>query len=208
MEIERPDPSELRVSDADRHQVAEILREAAGEGRLELDELDERLEATYRAKTYGELVPITLDLPTPGHPQPPAAAPVRGGPAPHHDSTLVLIGAQKRAGMWEIGATHSAFALMGAITLDLREARFHSRTVVLNASTVMGAIEIIVDRATRVRVEGVGVMGAYEEGRPRTAPEFGPDSPLVRIRGVALMGNVTVIRKDPRRLRLRGRRRR
>ena len=53
----------LRISDEDRHQVAEILREAAGEGRIDLDELDERLEATYAARTYADLVPITLDLP-------------------------------------------------------------------------------------------------------------------------------------------------
>ena len=65
------DPSLLRVSDADRHKVADILRDAAGEGRLEIDELDERLEATYAAKTYADLVPITADLPA----IPPGASP-------------------------------------------------------------------------------------------------------------------------------------
>ena len=53
----------MRISDADRHRVAELLREAAGDGRLDLDELDERLEATWAAKTYADLVPITADLP-------------------------------------------------------------------------------------------------------------------------------------------------
>jgi hypothetical protein len=37
------DLSRMRISDADRHRVAEVLRQAAGEGRLEFDELDERL---------------------------------------------------------------------------------------------------------------------------------------------------------------------
>lgn len=60
------DPSQLRISDEERHQVAELLREAAGDGRIDLAELDERLEATYAAKTYGDLVPITLDLPMQG----------------------------------------------------------------------------------------------------------------------------------------------
>ena len=63
------DPARLRISDQERHQVAEMLREAAGEGRLDLDELDERLEATYAARTYADLVPITLDLPA--HPRAP-----------------------------------------------------------------------------------------------------------------------------------------
>jgi hypothetical protein len=57
------DPSQLRISDSDRHKVAEVLREAAGEGRIDMDELDERLEATYAARTYADLVPITVDLP-------------------------------------------------------------------------------------------------------------------------------------------------
>ena len=47
--LQPTDPSTLRISDADRHQVSEVLRQAAGEGRLELEELDERLEATFRA---------------------------------------------------------------------------------------------------------------------------------------------------------------
>jgi hypothetical protein len=64
--VRRPEASELRISDEDRHKVAEVLRQAAGEGRIDLEELDERLEATYRAKTYGELVPITVDLPIAG----------------------------------------------------------------------------------------------------------------------------------------------
>ena len=59
------DPSQMRISDDDRHQVAEVLREAAAEGRIDLDELDERLEAAYAAKVYEDLVPLTLDLPGP-----------------------------------------------------------------------------------------------------------------------------------------------
>src|SRR5688572_32079706 len=57
------DPARMRISDTERHQVAEILRQAAGEGRIDLTELDERLEATYAAKTYADLVPLTADLP-------------------------------------------------------------------------------------------------------------------------------------------------
>ena len=57
------DPEQLRISDDDRHRVAEVLREAAGEGRLDLDELDQRLEAAYAAKVYADLVPILADLP-------------------------------------------------------------------------------------------------------------------------------------------------
>ena len=71
--MDAQDPARLRISDSDRHQVAEVLREAAGEGRIDFEELDQRLEATYAARTYADLVPITLDLPT----QPTTSLPVQ-----------------------------------------------------------------------------------------------------------------------------------
>ena len=45
------DRRQLRVSDADREQAAEVLRQAAGDGRITFDELDQRLEAAYGART-------------------------------------------------------------------------------------------------------------------------------------------------------------
>ena len=54
----------LRASDADREQVAELLRHATGEGRLLVDELEHRLGAALSAKTYAELDAVIADLPT------------------------------------------------------------------------------------------------------------------------------------------------
>jgi Flp pilus assembly protein TadB len=53
----------LRASDADRDAVTERLRDAAGEGRLEPDELEQRVDSALRARTYGELAPLVADLP-------------------------------------------------------------------------------------------------------------------------------------------------
>jgi Domain of unknown function (DUF1707) len=55
--------SALRASDADREQVAERLRNAAAEGRLLAEELEDRLEAAFAARTYGELSAVVSDLP-------------------------------------------------------------------------------------------------------------------------------------------------
>jgi len=55
--------SSLRASDADRDAVADRLRGAAVEGRLEPDELEERLHAALRARTYGDLHRLLTDLP-------------------------------------------------------------------------------------------------------------------------------------------------
>lgn len=58
----------MRASDADRDRVAEILREAHGEGRLRQDELLERVEATYSAQTFRDLDRVIEDLPIPRRP--------------------------------------------------------------------------------------------------------------------------------------------
>jgi Domain of unknown function (DUF1707) len=68
------DDRSLRASDDDRERVADVLRQAAADGRLTLAELQDRLEALYAAKTYGELEPVVSDLPRAGLPRPSSAA--------------------------------------------------------------------------------------------------------------------------------------
>jgi len=53
----------MRAADADREHVAERLRKATAEGRLQTEELEERLEAVFSARTYGELEVLIRDLP-------------------------------------------------------------------------------------------------------------------------------------------------
>lgn len=200
--LQPQEAAQLRISDADRHQVAEVLRQAAGEGRLDLDELDERLEATFRARTYADLVPITVDLPLGAgeHPVAPAtAAPSRavtpGGPT--YTSSVAVMSETKRVGAWQVSSGHTAVAVMGSVTLDLREASFTDREVTLTANAVMGEVKILVDATTVVFVEGVGVMGEFTEQRPKVPAEPHAGSPVVRVRGLALMGSVTVQRRGP-----------
>ncbi len=54
---------QMRAADADREQYAEVVRRALDEGRLTLDEMDERLRQIYAAKTFGELEQAVADLP-------------------------------------------------------------------------------------------------------------------------------------------------
>jgi len=62
----------MRASDRDRQQVVDRLRSALEDGRLTMDEYVDRMEAAYKAATYGDLVPLCADLP--------AAPPVIAGP--------------------------------------------------------------------------------------------------------------------------------
>ena len=68
----------IRVGDADRESVAAELREHYGDGRLTLDELNERLDRTFAAKTYGELSAVTTDLPRGGDTWSPTAGVTTG----------------------------------------------------------------------------------------------------------------------------------
>lgn len=54
---------DVRASDADRDRVMEVLRENYAQGRLDSDELHERLGGVYEARTLADLVPLTRDLP-------------------------------------------------------------------------------------------------------------------------------------------------
>lgn len=190
------EPARLRVSDAERHQVAEVLRQAAGEGRIDLEELDERLEATFSAKTYADLVPITEDLPDVGTRPLPVQRPVGhvvAGPA--YQSSVAVLSETRRSGPWQVGSSHSSFALMGSVVLDLRQAVFVSREVTLNAVALLGSVEVVVNPQTVVVCDGLGILGDFSESRSRTVPTPAPDSPVVRVKGLALMGSVNIRRK-------------
>jgi hypothetical protein len=207
-----PEPSKMRASDADRERVANVLREAAGDGRLSMDELDERLDAVYAAKTYAELEPITNDLPDTDAGYVPAmkpattSDPARFGGIPTSHGAFAIMGGFTRRGDWVVPKEFTAFMLMGGGEIDLRQARFEAREVSIHIVAIMGGCEIIVPEDATVRVTGIGIMGAFDHTGSGTGS---PGGPVITINGVALMGGVDVKRKptpgDSLRERLEGR---
>jgi len=205
------DPSMLRISDKERHEVAEVLREAAGEGRIDLEELDQRLEAAYAARTYADLVPLTADLPVVHPARTPVPTPVRPVPAsggPAYSSSFAMMSETKRSGVWTPGEHHTAVAIMGSVVVDLRQAVLPpGAETVVTATAIMGGVDVVVDAYTEVIVSGVGLMGDFSESRPQVDQVLGPGAPVVRVRGLALMGAVNVKRRPmPARRSLRRRR--
>ena len=183
------DPLRMRVSDADRNKVAEILREAAGDGRIDLTELDERLDAAYAAKTYGELVPITHDL------APAVASQAAVVPGVSSGRAVAIMGGVERRGIWTVPEQFSVFCFWGGAELDLREARFSAPEVTLTINTFMGGANVVVNRTTHVVVHGVGIMGGYSGPRSDPEVQLTADSPVVHVKGVAIMGGVSVVRR-------------
>jgi hypothetical protein len=202
-ELQQPsdgtDPTRLRISDTERHQVAEILREAAGEGRLDMEELDQRLEATYAARTYADLVPITLDLPAHPHQRPvpakAAAASPDVVPGADKESHFAILSGLSRKGVWVVPKQMTILALMGGAELDLRRAKFAAPEVVITINAVMGGAQVIVGPSTRVQMEGTGIMGGYSGPSGLVDATLDESSPVVRIKGVAIWGGVSVERK-------------
>lgn len=197
---DRPAARELRASDADRERVAGILRDAAAEGRLHLDELDERLAQVYAARTYAELEPVTADLPT--HP---AAVPAqdRVGGTSTDTVAIAVMGGFERKGRWTVPADFRCLAFWGGGELDLREARFAQREVVIHAYACMGGISIVVPEDVEVVVAGIGIMGGFDHRA--AGPGAYSGGPRVTIKGLAFWGGVSVTRRPPREEELRRR---
>ncbi|ANJ07717.1 DUF1707 domain-containing protein [Streptomyces parvulus] len=207
------DAPELRASDADRERVAEVLRDALAEGRLDMTEFEERLDATYRARTYGELAPITRDLPDGTAAVAPKvsmtkdparsggwAGRVTGGEPSSTWAVAVMSGFQRK-GRWTVPRRFNSFAFWGGGDIDLREADFASGEVVINCVAIMGGMNVVVPPGVEVVVRGIGIMGGFdhrEEGVPGD-----PGAPRVVVTGFAFWGGVGVERKLTRAERLR-----
>ncbi|MGW3038982.1 DUF1707 domain-containing protein [Kitasatospora sp. NPDC001159] len=206
----KPQPShapvaeaEMRVSDADRERVAELLRDAYAEGRLDADEHAERIGAAYAAKTFGDLVPLTRDLPTHrplSFEKPPldATAPAPASPSlpparQEAPSVVAIFGGAARKGRWRVGSHLTAFTMFGGVEIDLTDAVFESPEVEITVTAIFGGVEVRVPENVSLHGSGVGIFGGFDV-REQTAAD--PYAPVVRVKGVALFGGCNA---EPRR---------
>ncbi|GAA0427656.1 hypothetical protein GCM10010357_56660 [Streptomyces luteireticuli] len=183
---------EMRVSDAERERVAEVLRTAVADGRLDLEEFGERLDAAYKARTRGELEPLVRDLPAPSAPAP--AVDARVGGRPTSSLGVAVMGGFRRHGRWTVPRRFTSFAFWGGGQIDLREASFEDGEVTIRCVAIMGGIQVVVPPGLDVRVDGVGIMGGFDS---KGAGEGAADAPAVRVRvtGLAFWGGVEVVRR-------------
>ncbi len=191
-----PPLPELRASDADRERVAERLRHAAGDGQLTLDELNERLDAAYGARTRAELAPLTADLQEPGSlPASPQARPggisVRPGGGGARWLIAVMSGLERK-GRWRLAERAVSLNLMGGSELDLNQVELGSDHVELTVISIMGGSDIRVPNGLRVEVSDFAFMGGnsvkIEEDHPSAS------GPVLHLRLFSLMGGVDVKR--------------
>ncbi|HVC35441.1 MAG TPA: DUF1707 domain-containing protein [Chloroflexota bacterium] len=174
---------DLLVGDAERNQSVTVLREACAHGRLTLDEFSDRVNQAFAARTRGQLTSVTSDIPAS------TAVALPGQRAATH-WTVTLLSDNKRNGHWRVDEQTRALTVMGCCTLDLRRAQVQGRETVVYAYVVMGCMNIIVPEGTQVELEGLTIMGSQD---CKVADDrVLPGAPVVRVRGVILMGSVSV----------------
>ncbi|MEU7105413.1 DUF1707 domain-containing protein [Streptomyces sp. NPDC046215] len=194
----RPPEAALRASDADRDRIADVLREALGEGRLTAEEHAERVGRVYAARTVGELEPLVRDLPpalphgtalSGGAPARPYDASVRpsGPPLENSENLVAVFGGAVRRGRRRVTRRTNAFAVFGGVEIDLSEAIFEQREVVVNVLALFGGVTVKVPENVTLRCSGTGVFGGFDVAVHEADD---PDAPVVSVTGFAAFGGV------------------
>ncbi|WP_327085991.1 DUF1707 domain-containing protein [Nonomuraea sp. NBC_01738] len=182
----------LRASHADRDRVVDVLRVAAGDGLLDADELDERLEIALSARTLGELTALTADLPAP--------ATVGGAGATAKDFVRieqVHSGPVVRAGRWVVPRRMELALTFCAVTLDFTDAVITHGTLRIDVEMTGKPLTLITRPGVVVDTDGLQLV--HSKVRHRQAPTS-PDTPVilrVELAGHKIHGPVVV--RPPRR---------
>ncbi len=190
----------LRVGDAERDAVAAILQEAAADGRLGMDELDERLGAALRAKTYGDLEALVADLSAdlpwrphqwPAHP----AVPAYGPPPPgfSREDPLRLDGgmsSDKRVGTWTVPPFLRISSGAGTVKLNCLQATAAAPVIEVEVIAGVGSVVIIVPDGWAANDDRLGkAMGSKTIKVP---PTPAPRHPLLVLYGSVGLGSFKV----------------
>jgi hypothetical protein len=163
---------QLRASHQDRDRVVEVLRVAAGDGRLTPEELDERLEAALTARTYAELAVLTTDLPGPGLPAPAAAV----AAATPKDSVRIdcTSGHARRDGRWVVPNRIEVRVTSGEVLLDFTDAVITQPSLRIDAEVRSGRLKLVTKPGIVIDTDDVAVRS----GRVAVQAPWGADVPV------------------------------
>jgi hypothetical protein len=182
---------QLRASHADRDQVVELLRVAAGDGRLSAEELDDRLERALTARTYAELAALTADLPaTPGA----VVAPPGAGAVSATPKDLVRIDVKgssaRRDGGWVVPKELDVKVRGGGVTLDFTEAVITQPLLRITAEVTGGGLRLITKPGIVVDADDISLNGGGLD-LPETPDPGVPVLLRIEIAGSVRGGGIT-----------------
>jgi hypothetical protein len=187
-------PTQTKSLDERRKETLSELESLLGTRAIGAEEYRRRAEVARHATDETELEsvrPVPEEAaPAPRPPAQPSRPPSRALRAPDETGfVFALMGNSVRKGPWEPPEILYSFSLMGGVELDFREAALLEGTTEVVILTVMGGAKIVVPDDVDVEVNGLGLMGGFEHVSQHLP---GVNRPLIRIRGVALMGGVSV----------------
>lgn len=189
----------MTLPPADRRELAvQRLTAAFAAGRIELDDLEQRLDRVMHAQTAAELDATIAGLEhPPGRANVPAVQPNSGEFVIDHPRrrtskvTFIMMGGVDRKGTWAPAKRHVAVAFMGGAYLDFREAALQPGVTHVYCGTVWGGIEVAVPHGLDVEVSGFALLG----GLGRVEQESGstdPRRPQLHIHALAVMGGIEI----------------
>jgi hypothetical protein len=185
----------MRIGYRERDAVAAVLQEAAGDGRLTMAELDERLEAALQAKTYADLDPLVADLSVelPSHAlssgRPQAQRPPSAGYS--RDDPLRLdagMGSEKRRGVWTVPPFILIKQGMGSVELNCLEATPAAQLIEIQVIGGVGSVVLVLPDGWAVDADRLS-KGSKSVKVPR---EPAPGKPLLVIYGSLGLGSFKV----------------
>src|SRR5215467_5030743 len=188
-----PSADRLRASHQDRDRVIEMLRVAAGDGRLTHEELEERIEIAFSARTYGELAALTEDLPVSGQALAPASS---ATPAVPKDVVRLETrsGNLTRVGRWVVPRRIEAKVTSGNIKLDFTEAAIPHSTIEIEAEVRSGNLILITKPGIAVDTDDV----AIRSGNVRVKAPWGSQVPVsLQINVSGRVGSGNIVARPP-----------
>jgi hypothetical protein len=198
----RPDRALVRRTQEVRDRVIARLSDHFAHDELDVDEFERRVTVAQTAEDPGQIEALLGDLPdlAGGAAAVPAVVPtVVTALAPDErdrDTLYAIFGGIDRRGTWTVPRRMKIVAVFGGANLDLREARFPPGVVDLDVTAVMGGINIVVPPGLAVQMHGSAIMGGFADiNRAPANPD--PDTPLLRVRGLTMMGGVNVDMRLP-----------
>jgi Domain of unknown function (DUF1707) len=182
---------ELRASDADRERIAELLRHAAGEGRLTVDELDGRLDAAYASRTRAELDRLVADV-VPADVGDKRALPVIPAGEGATKWLISVLSGHDRRGRWRVAPKLINFCFWGGSEIDLNDAELTAPHTEIQVIAIMGGSTVYVPEGLDVTVSEVAIMGGNSVTLGDDRPL--PGGPTVHIRLISVMAGSDVRR--------------
>ena len=186
--------------EAAQERAVEVLMEHFSRNVMNLEEFEGLLDAVNGCSTTAELRDLLSKLPPLESPKPatdmmPAPG---GGPVVvdadrvrSHGFLMSILGRTTRAGRWIPARRTFGLGVLGGLSLDFREALVGPGITDLSVLSVLGGTEIIVPPEMAVEVDGMAVLGAFEH-QTDVQLRSNPELPTLRVRGLAVLGNVKV----------------